>query len=150
MKAVVQRVSEASVEVEGREVASIGRGLLVLLGVEKGDGEDQAAWIASKLLNLRIFGDREGNLNLSVIDICGEILSVSQFTLAGSVRKGRRPSFDKAASGEEAEVLYNHFLHKLEAGGVPVRDGRFGALMAVRLINDGPVTLIVERHPAPR
>jgi D-tyrosyl-tRNA(Tyr) deacylase len=145
MKAVVQRVSEASVAVEDRVVARIGRGLLVLLGVEKGDSEEQAGWIAGKLLNLRIFADSAGNMNRSVIDVGGEILSVSQFTLAGSVRKGRRPSFDKAAAGEEAQVLYNVFLHHLESGGVTVRDGRFGALMAVHLVNDGPVTFIVER-----
>lgn len=145
MKAVVQRVSKASVEVEGREVARIGRGLLVLLGVEKGDCEEQARWIAAKLVNLRIFADKEGNLNRSVLEVGGAVLSVSQFTLAGSVRKGRRPSFDKAASGEQAEVLYERFLHFLEAAGAAVQDGRFGALMAVRLINDGPVTFIVER-----
>jgi D-tyrosyl-tRNA(Tyr) deacylase len=145
MKAVVQRVSDASVEVDGRVVARIGRGILVLLGVEKGDGEEQARWLAAKLAGLRIFGDAEGNLNRSVLDIGGEVLSVSQFTLAASVRKGRRPSFDNAAPGPEAQEIYTLFLQHLERTGVAVQDGRFGAMMAVRLTNDGPVTLIVER-----
>ncbi len=145
MKAVVQRVTDASVEVEGRVVARIGRGILVLLGVEKGDGEEQARWLAAKLAGLRIFSDDQGNLNRSVTDIGGEVLSVSQFTLAGTVCKGRRPSFDNAAPGPEAEALYTLFLHHLEQTGVPVQDGRFGAMMAVRLTNDGPVTFIIER-----
>lgn len=145
MKAVVQRVSEAAVEVDGRQVARIGGGILVLLGVEKGDGEDQARWMASKLVNLRIFSDDQGNMNRSVLEVGGEILSVSEFTLAGSVRKGRRPSFDKAANGPEAEQLYTLFLRYLGESGVVVKDGRFGAMMAVRLVNDGPVTFIVER-----
>lgn len=145
MKAVVQRVTNASVEVEGQVVARIGRGILVLLGIEKGDGEDQARWLAAKLASLRIFSDSQGKMNSSVLDIGGEVLSVSQFTLAGSVRRGRRPSFDKAASGPEAEALYTLFLHHLEQTGVPVQDGRFGCMMEVHLTNDGPVTLIIER-----
>jgi len=145
MKAVVQRVSEASVEVDGELVSRIGRGLLVLLGVERGDGDEHARWVAEKLANLRIFADERGHFNRSILEAGGEVLSVSQFTLAGSVRKGRRPSFDRAAAGPEAEALYNRFLQFLRQTGVTVHDGRFGALMAVRLVNDGPVTFIVER-----
>lgn len=145
MKAVVQRVTEASVEVEGRSVARIGRGILVLVGVEKGDGEEQARWLATKLVNLRIFNDDQGNMNRSLLEVGGEILSVSQFTLAASVHKGRRPSFDRVAPGPEAQRLYTLFLRYLGRTGAPVQDGRFGAMMAVRLVNDGPVTFIVER-----
>jgi D-tyrosyl-tRNA(Tyr) deacylase len=145
MKAVIQRVTDASVTVGEREVARIGRGLLVLLGVERGDGPEQARWVANKLVNLRIFGDDAGNLNRSLLEVGGEVLSVSQFTLAGSVRKGRRPSFDRAAGGPEAEALYNRFLEELRHTGVPVQDGEFGALMSVALTNDGPVTFIIEK-----
>lgn len=146
MKAVVQRVSEAVVEVDGAPVSRIGRGLLVLLGVERGDGEDQARWVAEKVVNLRVFPDGRGHFDRSVLEVGGEVLSVSQFTLAGTVRKGRRPSFDNAAPGPEAEALYGRFLEYLRDSGIPVRDGRFGALMAVRLVNDGPVTFIVEHR----
>jgi len=145
MRAVIQRVTEASVTVSGRRVARIGHGILVLLGVEQGDDESHARWVATKLVNLRIFGDNEGNLNRSLLEVGGEVLSVSQFTLAGSVRKGRRPSFDKAARGPEARVLYQRFLDELRRTGVEVQDGEFGAMMSVALINDGPVTFIIEK-----
>jgi D-aminoacyl-tRNA deacylase len=139
VRALVQRVSSASVTVDGDEVARIGRGLLVLLGVRHGDGEGDADRIARKLLALRIFEDDEGKMNLSVADVGGEILCVSQFTLYGDARKGNRPSFVDAAAPEEAEPLYERVRSALGAKG-----GRFGAKMAVELVNDGPVTLLVE------
>ena len=139
MRALVQRVSDASVTVDGREVARIGRGLLVLLGVRRGDGESEADRIASKLLALRVFEDDAGKMNLSAKDIGGEILCVSQFTLYGDTRKGNRPSFVDAAGPEEAEPLYERVRSALDAQG-----GVFGARMAVSLVNDGPVTLLIE------
>jgi D-tyrosyl-tRNA(Tyr) deacylase len=139
VRALVQRVGSASVTVDGEEVARIGRGLLVLLGVRRGDGEEQAERIARKLLALRIFEDAEGRMNLSVGDAGGEILCVSQFTLYGDARRGNRPSFVDAAPPEEAEPLYERVRSALGARG-----GRFGARMAVELVNDGPVTLLVE------
>jgi D-tyrosyl-tRNA(Tyr) deacylase len=139
MRALVQRVSEASVTVEGDEVARIGPGLLVLLGVRRGDGEASADRIASKLLALRVFEDAEGKMNLSVRDAGGEVLVVSQFTLYGDTRKGNRPSFVDAAPPEEAEPLYERVRAATGAEG-----GVFGARMAVALTNDGPVTLLVE------
>ena len=139
MRALVQRVSDASVTVDGEEVGRIGRGLLVLLGVRRGDGPDQADRIASKLLALRVFEDAEGKMNLSVVDVGGEILCVSQFTLYGDTRKGNRPSFVDAAPPEEAEPLYERVREALGAQG-----GVFGARMAVALTNDGPVTLLIE------
>ena len=139
MRALVQRVSEASVTVAGEEVARIGRGLLVLLGVRRGDGEAGADRIASKLLALRVFEDADGKLNLSVLDVGGEVLVVSQFTLYGDARKGNRPSFVDAAPPEEAEPLYERVRAATGAEG-----GVFGARMAVALVNDGPVTLLLE------
>ena len=139
MRALVQRVSEASVTVDGNEVARIGRGLLVLLGVRRGDGEPEADRIASKVLALRVFEDDAGKLNLSVGDVGGEILCVSQFTLYGDTRKGNRPSFVDAAPPEEAEPLYERVRSALGAQG-----GVFGARMSVALTNDGPVTLLIE------
>jgi len=139
VRALVQRVSGASVTVDGDEVARIGRGLLVLLGVRRGDGEEQADRIARKLLALRIFEDDDGRMNLSVEDVGGEVLCVSQFTLYGDARKGNRPSFVDAAAPEEAEPLYERVRSALGAEG-----GRFGARMAVELVNDGPVTLLLE------
>ena len=139
MRALVQRVSDASVTVDGEEVARIGRGLLVLLGVRRGDSEVEADRIASKLLALRVFEDDAGKINLSVGDVGGEILCVSQFTLYGDTRKGNRPSFVDAALPEEAELLYNRVREALGAQG-----GVFGARMEVALVNDGPVTLLVE------
>ena len=139
MRALVQRVSEASVSVGDEEVARIGRGLLVLLGVRRGDGEAEADRIAAKLLALRVFEDAEGKMNLAVGDVCGELLVVSQFTLYGDARRGNRPSFVDAAPPEEAEPLYERVCAATGAKG-----GVFGARMAVALVNDGPVTLLLE------
>lgn len=141
MRALVQRVSEASVTVDGRVVAAIGRGLLVLLGVTHDDGEAQAAWLARKVAGLRIFDDAQGKMNLSLADIRGEVLVVSQFTLYGDLRRGRRPSFTAAARPEHAEPLCDRFVQLLRSEGVSVQTGIFAALMQVRLVNDGPVTL---------
>ena len=139
MRALVQRVSQASVTVEGDEVTRIGAGLLVLLGVRRGDGPDQADRLARKLLALRVFEDAEGKMNLSVGEAGGEVLCVSQFTLYGDARKGNRPSFIDAAPPEEAEPLYERVRAALGAQG-----GVFGGRMAVLLVNDGPVTLMLE------
>ena len=139
MRALVQRVSEAAVSVDGREVARIGHGLLVLLGVTHGDGPAEADRLAGKLERLRIFEDAEGRMNLSVREIDGEVLCVSQFTLYGDVRKGNRPSFVDAAPPGQAEPLYERVREALSARG-----GVFGARMEVALVNDGPVTLLVE------
>ena len=146
MKAVVQRVAEASVEVDGAIVARVSQGLLILLGVEKSDGPDDAMWLARKIPSLRIFGDEQHNMNRTVAEVGGEILVISQFTLASSVNRGRRPSFATAAAPAEARVLYDLLVAALASGPVPVRTGLFGAMMRVHLINDGPVTFIVE-HP---
>ena len=139
MRAVVQRVSSASVSIDGEVVASIGRGLLVLLGVRDGDGEAQADKVAAKLEALRIFEDDDGKMNLSVRDAAGELLVVSNFTVYGDARKGNRPSFVDAARPEDAEPLVERVRAALGAQG-----GRFGARMAVQLVNDGPVTLVIE------
>ena len=139
MRALVQRVSEAAVSVEGEEVARIGPGLLVLLGVRQGDGAEQADRVAAKLKRLRIFEDAEGRMNLSVDDVGGEVLCVSQFTLYGDARKGNRPSFVEAAAPEVAEPLYERVRDALGARG-----GRFGARMRVSLVNEGPVTIMLE------
>ena len=139
VRAVIQRVGSASVSVEGERVAEIGPGLLVLLGVRRGDTEEQADRLARKLLALRVFEDDEGKLNRSVEDVGGELLCVSQFTLYGDARKGNRPSFVEAAPPEEAEPLYARVLEALGAKG-----GRFGERMSVELVNEGPVTLVVE------
>jgi D-tyrosyl-tRNA(Tyr) deacylase len=140
VRALVQRVSRAAVEVDGEQVASIGPGLLVLLGVRTGDTAEQADRLAGKLERLRVFEDAEGKLNLSVRDVGGELLCVSQFTLYGDARKGNRPSFVDAAPPEEAEPLYE----RVRAALHNARGGRFGAHMEVELVNDGPVTLVVE------
>jgi D-tyrosyl-tRNA(Tyr) deacylase len=139
VRAVVQRVREAAVAVEGREVARIGRGLLVLLAVKVGDGPEQADRLAGKLERLRVFDDAEGRMNLSVRDVGGELLVVSQFTLYGDARKGNRPSYVESAPPEEAEPLYERVREALGAQG-----GEFGARMQVSLVNDGPVTLLLE------
>lgn len=144
MKAVVQRVAEARVEVGGEIAGRIGKGILILLGVEKGDGERDADWLAEKIVNLRIFEDEGGKMNLSVREIGGELLAVSQFTLAGNCAKGRRPSFDTAAPPEEANRLYEYFVGKLRELGIKVETGIFQAMMQVCLVNDGPVTFILE------
>jgi D-aminoacyl-tRNA deacylase len=145
MRALVQRVSEARVKIDGETVGAIGRGLLVLLGVTHLDLEDNAAWLADKIVGLRIFEDEEGKMNQSVIEVGGGVLVVSQFTLYGDCRKGRRPSFVEAASPTVAVPLYNAFVEAVRAHGVPTETGRFGAMMQVELVNDGPVTLIVDK-----
>ncbi len=144
MKAVIQRVKESSVSVEGKVVGRIGKGLLVLLGVAEEDGEKQADFLVEKIIRLRIFEDKEGKMNLSLADTGGELLVVSQFTLLGDCRKGRRPSFIKAAKPEKAGQLYEYFISQAKAKGISVQTGQFRAMMDVALINDGPVTLIAE------
>jgi D-tyrosyl-tRNA(Tyr) deacylase len=146
VRAVVQRVSRASVSVEGRIVGTIGQGLLVLLGIAAEDGEAEADWMADKLLGLRIFANQAGKFDRSVTDVGGELLVVSQFTLYADTRKGRRPSFTGAAAPEHAMPLYERVLERL-GGTVAVRRGVFGAHMDVELVNDGPVTLIVDSAP---
>jgi len=145
MKTVLQRVSQASVTVEGKVVGHIGRGVLILFGVEKTDDVDKLDYHIDKLLKLRIFPDAEGKMNLSVTDIQGELLVVSQFTLAGDCRKGARPSFDSAMPPVVAESIYNQLVGRLRAeSGLNVQAGMFGAMMQVSLVNDGPVTFILE------
>lgn len=144
MKAVIQRVRRASVTVDGMVSGAIGSGLLVLLGVGKGDTESAADYLAAKIAGLRIFPDAEGKMNLSLVDTGGAMLVVSQFTLYGDCRKGRRPSFDAAAPPDEARRLYEYFVSRIRAANIPVETGVFQAHMDVELLNDGPVTLIVE------
>lgn len=146
MKAVIQRVSKAKVEVNGKTVGEIGHGIVVLLGVEKGDREAEADWLAEKIINLRIFEDDGGKMNLALPEIGGSLLIISQFTLAGNCAKGRRPSFETVAPPAEANRLYEYFINKAMAFGVPVETGIFQAMMAVSLVNDGPVTFILERQ----
>ena len=146
MRVVVQRVSEASVTVAGEVVGAIGPGLLALVGVREGDTQAEADWLAAKLAQLRIFADADGRFNLSLLDMGGAALVVSQFTLYGDARKGRRPDFIRAARPEVAEPLVSYLVEKLRAAGIPTETGRFGAHMDVRLTNDGPVTLILERE----
>lgn len=145
MKIVLQRVKEAAVEVDGKIAGKIRRGLCLLVGVERGDTEREAESLAKKVLELRIFPDEEGKMNLSCQDIQGEILAVSQFTLAGSTKKGRRPSFDKAEEPAQAERLFNCFVDDIRREGIRVETGVFGAMMDVHLTNDGPVTFILEK-----
>lgn len=145
MRALVQRVSRAEVRVDGLAVASIGHGLLVLAGFTGGDGEPEMQWVAEKVRGLRIFPDAEGRMNRSVDEVGGELLVVSQFTLYGEVERGRRPSFVHAAPASEAEGLYRRFLDLCREGTVSVAAGEFGARMEVELVNDGPVTLWIER-----
>lgn len=144
MKVLLQRVSEASVEVAGECVASIGAGLLALVGVAPGDGEQQLQWLADKTLGLRIFPDEAKPMNLSVTDVSGELLVVSQFTLAADTSRGRRPGFSGAAAPQHAEAVYDRFVEVLR-DTMPVQTGVFGADMQVSLINDGPVTFLLER-----
>jgi D-tyrosyl-tRNA(Tyr) deacylase len=145
MRAVVQRVSCASVAVDGDVVAAIGPGLMILLGVTHGDEAAQAEWLARKIAGLRIFEDSAGKMNLSLLDVEGQAVVVSQFTLYGDARKGRRPSFVDAAQPEIAEPLIHRFAETLRQHGVPTEMGVFGAHMLVEIHNDGPVTLILER-----
>ena len=143
MRAVIQLVKKASVTVENKTTGSIGQGLLVLLGVSGSDTEKDVAYMVNKIVNLRIFPDAEGKMNLSVLDIGGEMLVVSQFTLYGDCRKGRRPSYSRAAPPEPADALYRSFV--AQAGDyLPVATGTFQAMMEVELINDGPVTLLID------
>ena len=145
MRALLQRVSQASVTVEGQTISRIRKGLLILLGVGHGDGEEQAKFLAEKIANLRVFEDEQGKTNLSVLDVRGEALVVSQFTLYADTRKGRRPSFIDAALPDVAEPLVNRFVELLGGHGVPVQTGQFGAHMGVEIHNDGPVTIWLER-----
>jgi D-tyrosyl-tRNA(Tyr) deacylase len=144
VKLVVQRVSRAEVRVAGEPVGAIGPGLLVLVGLERDDGEAEVEQAARRIATLRVFSDPDGRMNLGLDEVGGEVLAVSQFTLAGSIRKGRRPSFDGAMAGELAEPLFERFVELLRGEGVPVRTGLFGAMMEVELVNDGPITLIWE------
>ena len=144
MRAVIQRTSESSVSVAGRVVGSIGRGLVVLLGVARGDDAARAEKLAEKICHYRIFPDEQDKMNLSVKDIEGELLVVSQFTLCADTRKGRRPGFDAAAPPDEAEALYEHFVACARRLGVQVQTGEFGAMMSVSLVNEGPVTFVFE------
>ena len=158
MKVVLQRVSEASVDVVNElgtldptfELQQIGPGFMILVGVTDDDGDKQIAWLAHKILNLRVFEDEQGKMNRSIQDIGGEILSISQFTLFADVHKGNRPSFIKAGKPEHADLMWIKFNEALRSGGVPVKEGRFGAHMRVGLVNDGPVTIVIDtEHDMP-
>jgi len=144
MRAVVQRVREAKVEVDGQVAGAIGGGLLILLGVAKSDTRQDAEYLADKLAGLRIFSDETGKMNRDVTEAGGSLLVVSQFTLYGDVRKGRRPGFERAAEPQQARVLYEYFVERIRARGVPVQTGVFQASMFVHLVNDGPVTIIID------
>ena len=147
MRIVIQRVREAAVDIAGERVAGIGPGLMVLVGVETGDTEEDASWLAAKTAALRIFDDENGVMNRSVVEAGGSLLAVSQFTLTASTRKGNRPSYYRAAGHELAVPLYERYCELLaEAAGSPVARGVFGAEMQVSLINDGPVTIIIDSH----
>ena len=144
MKVLLQRVTQASVSIGGERVAQIGRGLVALVGVAKGDTESDAQYLVGKTVNLRIFPDKEGKLNLSLLDISGELLAVSQFTLLADARKGRRPSFTQAALPFEAEALFNRFVEMAKATGLKVETGRFQQHMMVEIHNEGPVTILLD------
>jgi D-tyrosyl-tRNA(Tyr) deacylase len=145
MRVVLQRVARAEVRVDGERLGSIDRGYLLLVGFKSGDSEETLSWMVDKVRGLRLFPDQEGKMNLPIDAVGGELLVVSQFTLYADVRKGRRPSFVGAAEPEEAERLYDRFVDILRKGTIPVATGSFGAVMEVDLLNDGPVTLIIER-----
>ena len=145
MKAVIQRVRSASVSVDENIVGQIGLGIMILLGIEKNDAEAQADWLVDKISGLRIFSDSEGKMNLSLQDIGGALLIISQFTLAGNCSKGKRPSFDTAAPADEGKRLYEYFVNSAKKSGIAVETGIFQADMQVSLLNDGPVTFILER-----
>ena len=144
MKAVIQRVSEANVKVDGKIVGEILNGLLLLIGIEEEDEKTDADWLVQKIVNLRIFGDQEGKLNLSVLDISGEILCISQFTLIADYKKGNRPSFIKAARPDKAIPLFDYFEAELSKSALKIESGIFGADMKVSLLNDGPVTIVMD------
>jgi len=145
VKLVVQRVLSSSVSINSKQVAKIGQGLTVLIGIEKDDTEEQATFLVEKIANLRIFADEDGKMNKSCLDINGEILAVSQFTLAGDCSKGRRPGFDNAAPPKKAEFLYNFFVDRLQQTGIKIQTGVFAADMLVDIQNDGPVTFLLEK-----
>jgi D-tyrosyl-tRNA(Tyr) deacylase len=145
VRVVLQRASRAAVRVDGQTVGAIGRGFVVLAGFAPGDTDATVQWMAEKVAGLRVFGDAEGKMNLALADVGGELLVVSQFTLYGDTQKGRRPSFIDAALPNVAEPLYEKFVAALRGLGVKVETGRFGAMMDVELVNDGPVTLVIER-----
>ncbi|MCR4439371.1 MAG: D-aminoacyl-tRNA deacylase [bacterium] len=147
MRAVLQRVTSASVEIDGAVSGSIGRGLVVLVGVRNGDTRADAEFLAQKCVNLRIFADQQGKFNLSALDVGAELLVVSQFTLYADCRRGRRPGFTEAAPPEVSKPLYDHFVQALRGYGLPVAEGVFGAHMVVHINNDGPVTVIVDTPP---
>ena len=144
MKAVIQRVSEANVKVEGEIVGEISHGLLLLIGIDEEDEKADADWLVQKILNLRIFGDEDGKLNLSVLDITGEILCISQFTLIADYKKGNRPSFIKAAKPDKAIPLFDYFKTQIAQSNLKIESGIFGADMKVSLLNDGPVTIVMD------
>jgi len=145
MKIILQRVTRASVVIKGERIAAISKGLLVFFGVEKHDDEEKVIFLAEKTLNLRVFPDEKGKMNLSCMDICGEILVVSQFTLAGDCSKGRRPGFDNAAPPDVAQLLYQKFVQQISQSRLKIATGKFGVDMQVELVNDGPVTFTLER-----
>jgi D-tyrosyl-tRNA(Tyr) deacylase len=147
MKMVIQRVSRAEVRVGGEPVSSVQNGLVVLVGLERGDGEDQILRAVRRIATLRVFSDLEGRMNLGLDEVGGAVLAVSQFTLAATIRKGRRPGFDRAMAGDDAEPLFQRFVELLRSEGVRVETGVFGAVMDVELVNDGPVTLIWDDPP---
>jgi D-aminoacyl-tRNA deacylase len=144
MRAVIQRISQAIVKVDPEVVGETSSGLLVFLGISKDDTEEDAAYLLDKVVNLRIFEDKEGKFNLSLLDLKGELMVISQFTLYGDARKGRRPSFSEAAKGEKAQELYDYFIYKAKDMGIAVAHGNFGEHMEVRLTNDGPVTILLD------
>ncbi|MCL1667157.1 D-aminoacyl-tRNA deacylase [Elizabethkingia ursingii] len=144
MKVVIQRVSESEVVVENQSVGKIGKGFMLLIGIDENDEKQDADWLVQKILNLRVFGDEEGKLNLSILDIKGELLCISQFTLISDYKKGNRPSFIKAAKSDKAIPLFEYFKGEMAKSGLKTESGIFGADMKVSLINDGPVTIVMD------